>query len=202
MKLIHQLIRSILVQTIAFIIVIYGISMVYSAYTSLSAWQIATGQPVSNTLMQQIKDNLDDLNNRISWVTSIPSGAVIAFNLWSCPAWWVAANGANGTRDLRWEFVRWLDSGRWVDSGRVLGTSQTDAFQWAWQKTRYNGTNGQVTTSLNSGGQGWYIASGLNGANGEFMGTTNDYYNIGYWIPRVSTETRPRNVALLYCQKQ
>jgi hypothetical protein len=33
------------------------------------------------------------------------------------------------------------------------------------------------------------------------MGTTNDYYDIGFGIPRVSTQTRPRNVALLYCMK-
>jgi hypothetical protein len=55
---------------------------------------------------------------------SSPSGAIIAFNLASCPTGWSAADGGGGRPDLRGEFVRGLDSGRGVDAGRVRGTPQ------------------------------------------------------------------------------
>jgi len=42
----------------------------------------------------------------------VPLGAVVAFNLASCPTGYSPANGSNGTPDLRGEFIRGLDSGR------------------------------------------------------------------------------------------
>jgi len=57
-----------------------------------------------------------------------PSGAVIAFNLSACPTGWIAANGSNGTPDLRGEFIRGLDSGRGVDGSRTLASAQD--FDW------------------------------------------------------------------------
>jgi len=54
----------------------------------------------------------------------VPTGAIQAFNLASCPTGWIAANGSNGTPDLRGEFIRGLDSGRGVDTSRTLASSQ------------------------------------------------------------------------------
>jgi hypothetical protein len=42
------------------------ISFAYATYTTISPASIASGQPVSTSLMQQIKDNLDDLNSRVN----------------------------------------------------------------------------------------------------------------------------------------
>ena len=60
----------------------------------------------------------------------VPSGAIMAFNLATCPAGWSAADGTNSTPDLRGVFVRGIGgdaNGR--DSARTLADYQTDAFQ-------------------------------------------------------------------------
>lgn len=78
--------------------------------------------------------------------------------------------------DLRGEFLRGLDDGRGVDAGRVNGTAQAD----------------QLKAHTHAAAAG---ATGASGGYGYFAG--ND--------PTVSTgstggtETRPRNVAGLYC---
>jgi hypothetical protein len=122
------------------------------------------------------------------------------FNLSSCPTWWIEANWANWTPDLRWEFIRWLDSWRWVDPSRTLKSSQAatrvfysesdeggrawrqvDMFWYAWidydwaielafSRPTYHASLATAGTSTNA---------------------------LSYWI-----RVRPRNVALLYCVKQ
>jgi len=59
-----------------------------------------------------------------------PSGAVIAFELSSCPTGWSAADGTNGHADLRGTFVRGIGgdtNGR--DVVRTLLSYQTDDFK-------------------------------------------------------------------------
>ncbi|MBI5400493.1 MAG: phage tail protein [Candidatus Yonathbacteria bacterium] len=108
----------------------------------------------------------------------VPAGAVLFFNLASCPTGWLPANGTSGTPDLRGEFARGLDSGRGVDAGRTLGSAQADMLK-------------SHTHSLNSGvwnGTGPYAEPPV-GSYSSFTGATG------------GTETRPRNVALLACIK-
>lgn len=94
-----------------------------------------------------------------------------------------AANKRFPLPDLRAEFVRGLDDGRGVDAARGLGTGQTDEFQSHTHS--YNGT--------------FYPAGSGNGFTGISGLATGD--------PRTateatgSTETRPRNVALLACMR-
>ncbi len=95
--------------------------------------------------------------------------------------------------DMRGEFVRGADDGRGVDSGRTLGTAQADAFQGHKHP---------------SGGYGPRPAAGT--AN-VFWTTDSAYPNIntgsptvtdgGNGTPRISSETRPRNIALMSCIK-
>jgi len=81
----------------------------------------------------------------ISWPSSAPSGevdggkysaklvpatAVMAFNATTCPTGWIAANGTNGTPDLRGTFVRGIGgdaNGR--DVVRALLSYQADDFK-------------------------------------------------------------------------
>lgn len=135
-------------------------------------------------------------------------GAVIAFARNTAPTGWLKANGAAVSRtayarlfaaigttfgvgdgfntfnlpDLRGEFVRgWADNGT-VDSGRVFGSRQTDELKSHSHKLpSYSGDatgNGGVADSAFDGN--------LRTAYTDLTG---------------GAETRPRNVALLYCIK-
>lgn len=139
---------------------------------------------------------------------AVPIGAVNSFAMNSAPAGWLSCNGGAVSRttyaglfsaigttygagdgsttfnipDLRGEFVRGLDNGRGVDIGRSLGSAQADEFK------SHNHTVGQY---------------------GDFIRTTTNVMAAGYEPAQNNvntsstggTETRPRNIALLYCIK-
>lgn len=139
---------------------------------------------------------------------AVPIGAVNTFAMNSAPSGWLSCDGSAVSRttysglfsavgttygtgdgsttfnvpDLRGEFVRGLDNGRGVDSGRVLGSAQADEFK------AHNHTVGQY---------------------GDFIRTTTTVMAAGYEPAQNNvntsstggTETRPRNIALLYCIK-
>lgn len=128
---------------------------------------------------------------------TVPTWAVMAFNLSSCPTWWIAANGANWTPDLRWEFIRWLDSGRWVDTWRTLASSQTDTIQniVAWNIPWDTWISGAPTWAMAYWSRGIWWA---NWVDYDSRPMTFDASR----VVRTSHETRPRNIALLYCIKQ
>jgi microcystin-dependent protein len=91
-------------------------------------------------------------------------------------------NGSTTFRipDLRGEFVRALADGKAVDTGRVIGTAQADDFKSHSHLLKRD-------------------ASGA-GATG---GDTGNSWNGSYRTTETAggTETRPRNIALLYCIK-
>lgn len=147
-------------------------------------------------------------------------GEVAAFAMSTAPAGWLKANGAAVSRttyaalfaaigtafgagdgsttfnlpDLRGEFVRGWDDGRGVDSGRAFGSGQADeikahnhsSFEW-WAYSN------DTTDSHRPGGTIPHLTR-----NGE------DYWgdrNQEVCVTTGGAETRPRNVALLYCIK-
>lgn len=149
-------------------------------------------------------------------VESVPAGAVQAFAMATPPSGWLKCNGAALSRttystlfaaigvvfgagdgsttfnipDLRGEFVRGLDDGRGVDIGRTIGSSQADSFKshthtadgWSAAQT-FSVYDGVIDGSYNAGGSDRnYVQNPVTSATGD-------------------TETRPRNIALLYCIK-
>ena len=106
----------------------------------------------------------------------------------------MAADGANGTVDLRGEFIRGWDNGRGADPGRGLAGWQSDLFKSHVHEISSNRINV-------AGGSG---SDGIIAANGGYSGYQGILAN---GIASMSggsgngAETRPRNVALLACMK-
>lgn len=121
------------------------------------------------------------------WSRPDTPGQYAFFNASSCPAGWVAANGTNGTVDLRGEFVRGWDSGRGVDSGRLVAAWQADAF-------------GSHNHNMNfAGGGGFGVLNPGHDVGADTWNTT--VYQTRSTTSTGGSETRPRNVALLACVK-
>lgn len=159
----------------------------------------------------------DDIANILTWITAVntswlvPTGAVMPFAASSSlPSGWLACDGSAVSRttyadlyavcgttfgagdgsttfnlpDLRGEFIRGYDNGRGVDSGRTFGTTQADALA---------SHTHQTAQPL----QTWDYGSSQAG----LLGSTNvqsRYFNSG---STGGSETRPKNVALLYIIK-
>jgi len=139
-----------------------------------------------------------------NFAIAAPEGAVMAFYLADCPEGWTVADGTNGTPDLRGRFIRGMDNmgvgAANVDPQsalRTLGHEQMDAFQGHWHDIR------------NSNGGGWMPASQITMNSAADLVQLNAGLSVRDPIadasgiaPRTSTETRPRNVALIYCMRK
>lgn len=83
--------------------------------------------------------------------------------------------------DLRGEFIRGWDNARGIDASRAIGSAQADAF-----KSHYHSIPAIYPGSLGSSG---YI---------PFAGSTGTMDAVNT-MTTGGTETRPRNVAMMYC---
>ena len=147
----------------------------------------------------------------------VPTGAVIPFAMNSAPTGWLAANGgeysktgtyatlfaaigvtygetngAGGTGtthfrvpDLRGYFVRGAGTNADGTEAGAFGVKQADGIRDHTHRWRYNG-------STTPGG-----VVGINNADGNGGAA----YDIGMTPGTSATETRPRNIAFLYCIK-
>jgi hypothetical protein len=126
----------------------------------------------------------------------VPAGAVMAFYRNTPPTGWLECNGQSATSypnlvalgitnvpDLRGEFVRGWDNGRGIDPGRSLASTQLDEFK---AHTHLSNAVGLVSPTINWSGTG---GAAYRNSNDTQTGSAG------------STETRPRNVALMYCIK-
>ena len=135
-------------------------------------------------------------SNILSWQTltadlfiekTVPTWAVMSFYLSSCPIWWSIADWTNWNPDLRWAFVRWINwDANWRDIVRAL---------WDYQLDEFKSHNHELY---------WFEWS----TNDYFWGSTNAYWIWTSWIKYANymtskwwIETRPKNIALLYCIK-
>ena len=143
----------------------------------------------------------------------VPPGAVMAFAINTAPAGWVECNGgaisrtgyaelfaAIGTTfgsgdgsstfnlpDLRGEFIRGWDNGRGVDTSRTFGSAQSDEL-----RSHAHTLNNATDMRRNIAGPNF--AAGGDGF-GALQDLTNNITAAG------GAETRPRNIAMLYCIK-
>lgn len=148
-----------------------------------------------------------NLSNCTGFPAGIPSGAVSAFAMDSAPTGWLKANGSAVSRttyadlftaigtlygvgdgsttfnipDLRGEFIRGWDDSRGIDSGRVFGSAQSDSVI----------AHSHSYSTYGVAGGGLYNTGSFGAQSPQTSGQT----------PAGGTETRPRNIALLYCIK-
>ncbi|QLG90944.1 tail fiber protein [Pseudomonas yamanorum] len=162
----------------------------------------------SNDSNAQLKVTVDDTDQGAIWCESSfdAVGAVLHFPFGSAPRGFLKANGAAVSRtiyaklftkigtaygvgdgsttfnlpDLRGEFIRGLDDGRGIDSGRGVGSFQLGAIEAHTHAIYATGNNPSYGRQGTGSGPGDYAAQTAS------TGTT---------------ETRPRNVALLACIK-
>lgn len=99
-----------------------AVSGAYAAYATLTA-------SPNETLTK------DKWNEMLQY--TVPPGAVMAFNLGSCPTGWSEADGGSGRPNLRGQFIRGLNSSATgLDANRTLGSAQN-----ATRVFRNNSTN-------------------------------------------------------------
>ena len=105
------------------------------------------------------------------------------FNRSTCPDGWVESNGLNGTVDVRGEFIRAWDNGRGIDSGRGRNTFQdgTEIGRYVFQAAYLEYSNADSVRY---------------GSNRSRAGEA------GYTDRQMFLKVRPRNIAMLACQKQ
>ena len=161
---------------------------------------------VKNGISQFHAINKSQLDNAIASLSSV--GTVIASANSIVPSGYLECNGALLSRttyanlfavigttygvgdgsttfalpDLRGEFIRGFDNGRGVDSGRTIGSNQNDAFKSHTHNTA-------VGSAHTTGSGSHHTMLGLSTSYGKTSSATGD------------NETRPRNIAMMYCIK-
>ena len=151
--------------------------------------QFESGDLISATSINQNFTNLNTLATNAA-----PTGKISAFHLNTCPEGWIQADGNNGTPDLRGVFLRGMNS---FDGGatsnardpedtgaRSLTHYQTDQFASHTHELR---TGPDTPPGTPQG-----VTHTPNPVNVVTNAWTN---NSG------GTETRPKNVAVIFCMK-
>ncbi len=129
-----------------------------------------------------------------SWQTmgvGIPAGTISAFASSTCPTGWSEYTPARG------RFLRGIDNGAGNDPDgvRAAGAAQADAFQGHALSAQYNTF---LTNTVFTSGMASAVLQGNGSPNTTFAKTiTTDGIN---GTPRTATETRPKNVAVTFCQ--
>jgi hypothetical protein len=164
---------------------------------------------VAGTVRSTVGFQFPDGSQQATAAVNIPSGAVVPFNLGNCPAGWTDYTFAYG------RFIRGIDkSGQSIDpagqrnvnnlqdyaipqiTGSITGVNGASDQAWPWGFRP--GTSGAFDVAFNFGTYNKY--------NGEYspptgVGTTATFDSKRVLPNNTAPEARPKNVALLYCQK-
>jgi len=136
-----------------------------------------------------------DGTTQTSASSGIPSGLIAAFATTSCPTGWTEYTPARG------RFLRGIDNGAGNDPNgtRAAGNQQADALQEMSGSFKVRGVSGGIDTA-----SGVFTTTAV---NGSFPGPVASDSGGGFGtfdaslVARTSTETRPKNVAVTFCQK-
>lgn len=171
----------------------------------------------NNTKLMTPLRTKEAIDNILMTYDAFPVGAVVAFAANDVPSGWLICNGALILRatypnlfdyigttygstssanfrlpDLRGEFIRGFDAGRGVDSGRVFGSFQS----YATGPHNHIGSSSGLTLQEQSGAANAGI--GASDIRGVYNTSRSGYSPLNV---TGESETRPRNIAMIYCIK-
>jgi hypothetical protein len=182
----------------ATIIVLLSMPTVASAADQpISCVKVAECAQQLVTIANRLLDENRLLMERVKALETIRQ-SVVAFDADSCPLGWTPYKEGEG------RFIRGVVQG----SPRVRGSTEDDAFQGF---TFGDGSNHffkfspiEHSTAQPNGWSDMFDA-GIYGVNGSYQPNDPPRAQIvsdgSHGTPRVADETRPKNVALLYCRK-
>lgn len=178
------------------VVVIFIVSWIIFAATSISldSW---------DTITKSVWDEVVNKLNSSSWTwESVPSWAVMAFNLSSCPSSWSEYTPA------QWRVIRWIDkTGTSIDPDgeRALESTQEDAIRnLTWYMTSRGTSWSQSSIPYVDGSLFSYEIINSTPTSLWFTGWSVKAKNVIFDASRVvptAEENRMKNVALLYCVK-
>jgi microcystin-dependent protein len=171
-----------------------------------------------NNIINTNSLNTTNINGIAASNIFVPAGTIIFHSTSIAPNGYIKANGAAVSRttyaalfsaigttfgagdgsttfnvpDLRGYFPRGFDDGAGVDSGRTFGSSQSDAFQGHYHALSF------INSGYTAGGGGVGPVPATGAAVPQATTIITDGTN---GSPRITTETRPKNIALLACIK-
>lgn len=158
--------------------------------------------PVKNDLgqvakaIQSIAFSAYPVGAPIPWPTAVPPSGFLVMNGQSFSATTypkLAASYPSLTLpDMRAELIRGWDNGRGVDAGRAVLSAQTDALQG-----HSHSTNNFAFSNSNGTNLGFFRSGAVNDFSGPVI-QLGDPIASSYGTPRISSETRPRNIAFNY----
>lgn len=159
----------------------------------------------------------------------MPTGSVITFASANAPAGFLECDGSEISRtgharlfavigttygegdstttfnlpDLRGEFIRGFDHGRGVDENREFGQWQEDTFQGHYPDIITYGRTHDSSTYNAAFGQGYINGGGTSQSMNDSRAIQDAAYVTDRvnGIPRAGKETKPRNIAMMYCIK-
>jgi microcystin-dependent protein len=156
-----------------------------------------------------------------------PPGALVPFGMASVPTGWLLCDGravlratyaalyaAIGTTwgagdnvstfnlpDLRGEFLRGSDNGRGVDAGRAIASFQADGLkQHQHYVANYDFNASPAGTELTNNNT-LMVSGNTHAEQGYTLNGSNTVATRGLSSETGGPETRPRNIAVLYCIK-
>lgn len=117
-----------------------------------------------------------------------------------------AGNGSTTFKipDLRGEFIRGFDNGRGVDVGRTIGSSQSDAYGSHTHigSTNTTGEHTHTAKGMVASAASYSPTNGSEPLSGTVTTSSSGAHSHTVTINASgSTETRPRNIAMMYCIK-
>ena len=124
-----KLFRNAIFQILSLIVALGSIGITYAAWQTINSSEWAAGQPVTQTLVQKIINNLNDLDTRVNAIESNTTGGTVTWPLrWSSEyanktytQAWSACLALTPTGNWRVPSVNEIELGKRIDSTLFSG---------------------------------------------------------------------------------